>query len=638
MRGFAVLAVVAFHAWPRMASGGYVGVDVFFILSGYLISSIIFKGLEKNAFEFKTFYVRRIRRIFPALTVVLLACFIFGWFTLPSVPYSELAQQTAAGAGFVSNIVLFQQTGYFDTSSATKPLLHLWSLGIEEQFYLVWPLLLYTAWRLRVSLPKVAAFIAVASFALNLYVARINPSADFYLPFTRFWELAFGSLLAYVTLNPLREGNSAVLRMLPRFEQKLYLEIRSIVGFVLVATAVFLLTSSMVFPGWWALLPTFGTCLLISAGPTAWLNKRILSNPLIVWFGLISYPLYLWHWPLLSFAEIVAFGPVRIQIRALLVLLSILLAWLTYKFVETPLRHGGQSRYKVIGLCTSMATIAVVAMGAWGLRGLPARAINRAPKWAFLAYYDNLHVHGLYATYRAECDFYDWDTKTRKQHIAESCTDVPVGQSAFLWGDSHAQALSYGLRKFFTGNPRVAQVASSGCSPSIDGGETDAPALDCGVSNRYALKEIARLRPRIVIMAQVHNHQATDWNRIADRLHSLGVGNVVLVGPAPEWYPSLPLVFVRHFWGADPEYIKDGLDGDVLFTDQQLQQRYGSSSKIIYVSLIQKLCTKEGCLAHVPESRELMALDYGHLTPEASVFVGRSIIGTALTRDGILVR
>ncbi len=226
MRGLAVLAVVAFHAWPRIARGGYVGVDVFFILSGYLISSIIFKGLEKNAFDFKTFYVRRIRRIFPALILVLLACFVFGWFTLPSVPYSELAQQTAAGAGFVSNIVLFQQTGYFDTSSATKPLLHLWSLGIEEQFYLVWPLLLYTAWRSRVSLPRVAAFIAVASFAVNLYVAHINPSADFYLPFTRFWELALGSLLAYATLHPGRHTYSAVQRIFPRLKPTLFSEIR----------------------------------------------------------------------------------------------------------------------------------------------------------------------------------------------------------------------------------------------------------------------------------------------------------------------------------------------------------------------------------------------------------------------------
>lgn len=355
-----------------------------------------------------------------------------------------------------------------------------------------------------------------------------------------------------------------------------------------------------------------------------------------MWFGLISYPLYLWHWPLLSFAEIVEFGPVRIQIRAVLVLVAILLAWLTYKFVETPLRHGGYSRQKVAGLCALMAMIAVVAMGTWGLRGLPARAINRTPRWTFLAYYDNLHVHGIYATYHAECDFYDWDTKTRKQHIAASCTDVPVGQSVFLWGDSHAQALSFGLRKFFAGNPRVAQVASSGCSPSIDGGETDAPAMDCARSNRYALHEIGRLKPLIVIMAQVHNHQNTDWNRIADRLHFLGADKVVLIGPAPEWYPSLPLVFVRHFWGTSPAYIKDGLDGGVFFTDQQLQERYGNSSNLTYISLVQKLCTQDGCRARVPRTQELMALDYGHLSPPASIFVGRTIIGAALVKHGIL--
>ncbi|MFA6121206.1 MAG: acyltransferase, partial [Sideroxydans sp.] len=193
LRAIAILAVVGFHAFPTWVKGGFIGVDVFFVISGFLISTIIFGSLSRDAFSFAEFYARRIKRIFPALFLVLVASFVFGWFALLADEYKQLGKHIAGGAGFVSNFVLWGESGYFDNAAETKPLLHLWSLGIEEQFYFVWPLLLWFAWKRRFNLLTIALVVAVVSFALNVFTVRSDPVAAFYSPLTRFWELMVGS-------------------------------------------------------------------------------------------------------------------------------------------------------------------------------------------------------------------------------------------------------------------------------------------------------------------------------------------------------------------------------------------------------------------------------------------------------------
>lgn len=181
LRALAVLSVVAFHAFPGWVSGGFVGVDIFFVISGFLISTIIYTSLELGSFSFVDFYSRRIRRIFPALILVLYSCYVFGWFVLLSDEYMQLGKHIAAGAGFVSNFVLWNESGYFDTAAETKPLLHLWSLGIEEQFYIVWPLILWAAWQRRFNLLTISILVAGISFTLNLLDYRTDGVANFFL-------------------------------------------------------------------------------------------------------------------------------------------------------------------------------------------------------------------------------------------------------------------------------------------------------------------------------------------------------------------------------------------------------------------------------------------------------------------------
>ncbi len=334
LRAIAVLAVVAFHAFPGWIRGGFIGVDVFFVISGFLISTIIFESLDRDAFSFREFYARRIKRIFPALLCVLITSFAFGWFALLAEEYKQLGKHIAAGAGFVSNFALWSEAGYFDVAADVKPLLHLWSLGIEEQFYIVWPLVLWFSWRRKFNLFGLVALIAVVSFCLNIYEVNKDPVAAFYSPQTRFWELLCGSMLAWFALYKKEFFSRIGLRLdgllcsvicRERFgnDGKTLSNVLSVTGFLLVFIGFWCISKSVGFPGKWALLPVSGAVLIIASGSGAFLNRWVLSNKIAVWFGLISFPLYLWHWPILSFLRIVESGTPSPEARIAAVFLSI---------------------------------------------------------------------------------------------------------------------------------------------------------------------------------------------------------------------------------------------------------------------------------------------------------------------------
>ena len=333
LRAIAVLAVIGFHAFPGRIRGGFSGVDMFFVISGYLISSIIFNSLDKSSFSFKEFYSRRIRRIFPALLLLLVSICIFGRAVLILPELKHLGKHIAGGAGFVSNLILRFESGYFDAGAEAKPLLHLWSLSIEEQFYLFWPLLLWLVWKRKHGFLAVTASIALASFGLNIFLLHCNDSsAAFYSSLSRSWELMIGGLLAQLSRHR--------AHAFPRDNNYV-----SLAGFSCILLSFLFLDRSKAFPGWWALLPAAGASLLISSGPRTWISRRVLSNPLMVWIGTISYPLYLWHWPLLYVIRnqlicVPHFPYSRVLLKFAAIAVTFLLSWLTFKFVEKPIRSG----------------------------------------------------------------------------------------------------------------------------------------------------------------------------------------------------------------------------------------------------------------------------------------------------------
>ena len=353
LRGLAVLAVLGFHADVSLFRGGFIGVDVFFAISGYLISGIIFRALEKGSFSFAEFYARRINRIFPALVVVLLAVVVLGWPILYPGEFKALGRHVVAGAAFVSNLALWSEAGYFD--SANKPLLHMWSLGVEEQFYLLWPVLGVIAWKKQWNLRFLLAAIIAVSFLLNLIAIQTSRgNAAFFSPVTRFWEILSGGALFVWSW----EGSGAQSRPLSRFRK----DVLSVAGAAALILSLLIVSRNTPWPGWLALIPVAGTLSLLGAGRDAVVNRLLLSQRWLVAVGLISYPLYLWHWPLMVYARLVNDAPVSPAGRIGLMALSLILAALTYLYVEKPIRFTPGRRRKALYLLPAMAVAALLGV------------------------------------------------------------------------------------------------------------------------------------------------------------------------------------------------------------------------------------------------------------------------------------
>ncbi len=370
LRAIAVGSVVVFHAFPWLVPGGYVGVDVFFVISGFLITTNILGGLSTGTFTIRGFYDRRVRRIFPALAVVLATTYALGWVTLFDKEFEQLGKHVAGGAFFVSNLFLWAEAGYFDTASEVKPLVHLWSLGIEEQFYIVWPLVLWVMFRFgrRIGSTIVAstALLMAASFTLGLLA--LDSVGGYYSPINRFWELLIGALLAIVSFG----------RPTPLLERlgERRAHAAATLGMALVIVPMFALDGTSSFPGWNAISPTVGAALLIASGPTTWWGRHVLSHRLMIGIGLISYPLYLWHWPLLVYARIMSIGFPAAGIRVGAVAIAVVLSYLTYRLVERPLRFNRRRKVVVIGLVAAVATIGGVGVYTHAQGGLNGRGFN----------------------------------------------------------------------------------------------------------------------------------------------------------------------------------------------------------------------------------------------------------------------
>jgi peptidoglycan/LPS O-acetylase OafA/YrhL len=453
LRAIAVLVVVLYHAFPDVLPGGFVGVDIFFIISGYLISSVLFQSIQSNSFSIFDFYSRRIRRIFPALSIVLLATGIYGWLALRADEFAQLGKHVAAGAGFVSNLVLWSESGYFDAAAETKPLLHLWSLGIEEQFYFFFPLLLWMVWRLKRSLLAATAVIAACSFAWNLYIYNRDTTALFYSPQTRFWELMIGVILAYMTAAPTR---------LKKFVGLRGSSIRALAGVLLVAFAVISGAWARAYPGAWALLPTLGAALLISAGPETWINKHLLSQKLMVGIGLISYPLYLWHWPLLAYARILEGRTPPVSTRVWCVVVAFLLAYITYRVIEKPLRFHARQQTVAFSLATAMLLVGASGFIISTNEGFEKRPANQR-EVKFAGDIGHVEFHDYVETKFFPCT----PGKVRDQaeawegtiRCSQSRIDKPI--DTVLLGDSHAEHLFIGLAEHLPNNNVVFYIKNA---------------------------------------------------------------------------------------------------------------------------------------------------------------------------------
>lgn len=629
LRAIAVMSVVLYHAFPKKILGGFIGVDIFFIISGFLISTILFKSLHAGNFSIVDFYRRRIQRIFPALLVVLITCLAGGWFFLLSDEYRQLGKHVAGGATFISNILLWGESGYFDASAESKPLLHLWSLAVEEQFYIFWPLILALIWRRRWNFFFIV-ILAIASFAINIFYLHGNATAAFYSPLSRFWELMIGSMLAYVFLF-----NPALIEK--------HKNLQSILGFLLLAFGLLLINSNRLFPGWWALLPTMGAVFIISAGPTAYLNKNLLSSKIFVWMGLISYPLYLWHWPVFSFLHIVVSATPSKEMRCLAIVISILLAWLTYKFIEKPLRNSIWFSGRALLYVVVMIVVGTAGYYCYVKDGLEGTGYRMAGKSEFSKYFDNSYPEWNYMksqhmidNYREDCNFYDMqkfiigkNTELPRPAINSTCfeRDGKHNKTVFIWGDSHGSQLYYGLKNNLPAEWKIMQVTSSACIPDLDVKEPSTINY-CEQSNWFARQVVEKVKPDVMIFSQHSGQTNENFVKVAARLKAIGVQRIIFTGPVPHWEQELSRIVLRRFWAHTPQRTFSGLDRGVFADNALLKKNFQGSSSVIYADLTGQLCNADGCLTYIGDDRMrgLTTWDNNHLTPASSDYVAKSLL------------
>lgn len=429
LRAVAVLMVLVVHASSSRLVNGYVGVDLFFVISGYLITSILCGELAAGQFSLRDFYVRRVNRIFPALVLVLLFCMVLGPALMYPAEYGQMGKSALFSALFSANIHFYLESGYWDVASKLKPLLHLWSLGVEEQFYLVWPLILLWAHRTRRSMVSVSLALLFGSLVINLLLTTRSQAAGFYLPFGRLWELACGGLMACIQWQRnlgCSSGSHA------EAEGQGVRNVMGWSGIALLAATQGASINADAFPGFYAVAVVLAAAMLVLAGPGAWFNRKVLAHPVLVYVGRLSYPLYLWHWPLLVFARLIGDGQWSSFHRNLAVAASVVLAVLTHHGVERPLtRLVARKNLLASGLVALMGVVVVFAwMASSGKVPLTAAPY---PNAALLAY--------------------------DKPEVSSQ------GRVALL-GDSNAGHLSYGLSLLY-GN-RLDLTATPGW-PHLDG-------------------------------------------------------------------------------------------------------------------------------------------------------------------------
>lgn len=464
LRAIAVMAVIVFHLFPNKLTGGFLGVDIFFLISGFLISGIILNKLKSDSFSFLEFYSRRIKRIFPALILVLFTCLLLGGLFLFSQEYQYLAKHVVTSSTFTSNFAYLSETGYFDTSSNLKPLLHTWSLSIEEQFYLFWPFLLVFLYKKTKKPIKYMYSLIIISLALQIVLMLKNPDVAFYLPFTRFWEFAIGGLISYSMVSEkgyLRKFFDEKEIISKSKKNQIMLEILAVLGIIFTIVSLFIAKNKEDYIGW-TILALFGASLIIMSGPKTWTNKIILSNKAFVFTGLISYALYLWHWPIIFFAETFNLETNSFEISFLIIILCFLMSWLTYRFVEKPIRSNKNMNVALILIICMIltATIGVIVYENSGLK-------NRFPEQEKMVNQIRLippQKNWTKTTEKGICEYYQSIIEPQLDKL--TCRTYGNGSKIiFLIGDSQTASIfeSYKTELKNTGY-KLIELGLSGCT------------------------------------------------------------------------------------------------------------------------------------------------------------------------------
>jgi peptidoglycan/LPS O-acetylase OafA/YrhL len=651
LRALAVLSVLANHAFPGMLTGGFVGVDIFFVISGYLIGGHLLQDIQAGRFNILGFYAKRARRIFPALALVLVSLWCIGWVIFSAPEFAALGRQIVASIFFSNNFQLWSETGYFDTAALDKPLLHLWSLGIEEQFYLLVPALLWVGTRGTAGSIRWVARLGVLSLLATILLSNSDYASSFYLLHTRFWELAAGVALAQAELcmraesrqqfenrftpkrgiNEIRPFSSSFVFASVLAWVRFWFEswgarlalAASLAGILMIGASIAVLGPTN-WPGAQTLFPVLGTTLVIAAGPMQVINRFLGCKPLAA-IGGISYPLYLWHWPAIVIFTMLNPGPRAVEM-AIPLGAAFGLAWLTKKFVEDPVRFGrlGLAKFPrppLWPVVSGLVFAGLLGSSAVATDGLPSRF---SPQLRAIAEWSESNPDINWRT--GHCYFY----LRNAVEFSSECTPVKRGNVPLilLWGDSHAAHLYAGMAELQSAVTfDIAQWTAAGCPPTVQplAGESQT----CPIRRAAAMLRMGRLGADTVVLSGAWEHYL-EFERNPDEimgvllktiryLKNQGIARIVVFGPGPVWSTSLPTDLFRFMAKNRSSEIplRLGKVSDAIWRLDSAIAAQAAAEHVQYVSVLNYFCNKSGCLTvgdrTIPRP-DLLFRDRDHLT------------------------
>jgi peptidoglycan/LPS O-acetylase OafA/YrhL len=623
LRAVAVVPVILFHGGFSLFSGGFVGVDVFFVISGYLITTIIVTELEQGRFSLLRFYERRARRILPALFFVMAACIPFAWMWMPPTQFKDFSQSVVAVGLFASNILFWREEGYFEPTADEKPLLHTWSLAVEEQYYMLFPLALLLLWGLgRNRVFWFIAFVAAVSLLLSEWGWRNEPSANFYLAPTRAWELLAGSICAFI----LRDGRA--------LDKPVLGNMLSLAGVALIVGAIFFFDEHTPVPSLYALIPVGGTCLIILFAASGTWTARLLSLNAFVGIGLISYSAYLWHQPLLAFARIRHLSEPGYELTALITAASLVLAYFTWRFIEMPFRRPATVSRQMVFRSSVCAAALMLAFG----------AVGNVTSGSFR--FD----HESYARVTAD------EHRIRANHGLSPMCEGSFTLSEFcrtseepeivLWGDSYAMHLMQALRASDP-NLRVIQMTVSQCGPilgiaSVSHNHTAAQAKQCIATNDKVLDYIRASKSlRYAVLSSPFDQYVGEDTKVMSRDGEIMPGNEVSLQSFKETLDALVGLGIRPVVVSPPPGTGANIGGCLArarwlgerlhhcdFDFERAAQEAKDVRELLQtidreydvIWLENSICADGRCRAAIRDT--FIYRDSGHLSHEGSAFLG----------------
>jgi peptidoglycan/LPS O-acetylase OafA/YrhL len=587
LRAIAVIGVVLFHFSIPYVTGGFVGVDIFFVISGFLMTGIVLEKVDQK--DILAFYIARFQRILPALLFMIICLFIFGFFSLGTEEYRNFANNALSSIFFFSNNFYAIHSGYFDPSSDTNYLLHTWSLSAEWQFYLLYPLIILSIRKLKLPLGLTLTAVVIISLSFCLFKTPFNKENAFYILPTRAWEMLSGGLV-YIF--------SKKIKSYP------WMKALNYIGITVLIFSFFIIPTGEYWPSVATLLPILGTCAVILANN----NFSILtSNAFFQWLGKISYSLYIWHWPVIVIMR--HYGLNLTLINAMIgIVISIVFAQISFSCVENVFRD--KSVLFINFLCFFLVTISL--------------SIIKVTDGFSFRFSETIKQIVEYKP-----DLSDWRQDTcflaPEQDYASfnKCPDVMSSTSVVLWGDSHAAQLMPGLRRAFNKKLNITQRTASLCPPLI--GQPNPGRPLCPSITKGIVSEILEKKPQIVILASLWT-QYDLRSYLPDSLEMLedaGVKRIYIIGSFPFWKDNLPKLIEKNGLSESGYISKDYLDKerDITGNDEYLKKIAKTHDNITFISAMDTICTDSSCKAIVfGAKRAPFQFDTAHMSPDGSTW------------------